>query len=152
EQSARRSGKTLALWQLAYNERDLRGWGESDGTFLANGTRMKSKFGAFDEKRFDYNFLTLDTVTSGDFSFEAEVTAERGKNLFCGLVFGRKSADSFHALVLHPGKNEGDGRARTSPTEKKDAKDGVKESAARNGKVDLTSFYGAGKFTIWRSN
>jgi hypothetical protein len=153
EQAARRSGKTLALWQLAYNEKDLRGWGESDGTFMPDGVRMKSKFGAFDEKRFEYNFLTLDTVTSGDFSFEAEVMAERGKNLFCGLVFGRKSAESFHALVLHPGKNDTDSRPRTGPDKpEKPEKKGEREVVNRNGKVDLTSFYGGGKFTIWRSN
>ncbi|MFO0984694.1 MAG: hypothetical protein U1E76_23715 [Planctomycetota bacterium] len=143
EEAARRSGKTLALWQLAYNEKNLNGWGSGDATFQPNGVTMKSKLGTFAEDKYDFNFLTLDTVTSGDFSLEAEVLAERGKVFFCGLVFGRKSADSFHALILFPGKNEGGASStRTGPGPK----------TLRRGYVHLTSFYGASKFSIWRQD
>ena len=59
--------------------------------------------------RFDFQILTLDRVTSGDFSIETEVQAERGKVNFCGLVFGRKGSENFHALMLFPGVDKKDG-------------------------------------------
>lgn len=134
EQAARRSGKSIALWKLAYNEHDLDGWTVGGDVWKPYGGELWSRFGDYDEDRFEFNFLTYDEVTSGDYSMEAEVLAERGKVLFCGLVFGRKAAQTFHALVLHPGREADPERGRL----------------ARGGFLDLTSFYGGGSFKVWR--
>jgi hypothetical protein len=122
EQAARRSGRSLALWQLAYNEVDLAGWAEDDAkVFEPYGSLLRGRFGTYTPGRYDYYALSLDQVTSGDFSLEAEVLTEKGKNAFAGLVFGRKSATSFHALVLFP-----------------------------EGFADLVSFYDLGVYKTWR--
>ncbi|MHC5010368.1 MAG: hypothetical protein ACYTG6_05370, partial [Planctomycetota bacterium] len=124
EDAVRRSGKSLSLWQLAYNEVDLAGWSTNGGTvFEPYGAILRSRFGTYEEGRYDYSFLTLDTVTSGDFSMEAEVLANEGENAFCGLVFGRKSGQAFHSLIFFP-----------------------------EGFVDLVSFYGPGVYKTWRHN
>ncbi len=120
--AVRTSGKTLALWQLAYDERSLRGWAPDPGkVFAPYGTILTSRLGKYEPGRYDFHILQCDTVTSGDFSLEAEIHAEKGKNAFSGLVFGRKSATSFHALVLFP-----------------------------EGWVDLASFVDAGAPKVWR--
>lgn len=126
------SGKTLSLWTLAYNERDLSGWASAglEG-WTPKGETLTARLGEYQPDVYDYRFLTLDTVTSGDFSMEAEVLAESGEVAFAGLVFGRKSADSFHGYLLFPPR-----RGR--------------EGAAETGYVDLTTFYGAGQFNVWR--
>ncbi|MBI3846417.1 MAG: hypothetical protein HY292_17450 [Planctomycetes bacterium] len=131
EQAARKSGKSLAIWKLAYDERDLDGWAASGNeVFFPYGDVLRAKLGKYEENKWDYQFLTLDTVTSGDFSVEAEVQAERGKNAFCGLVFGRKGAQTFHALVFFPGSAD-------SP---------------ETGYLDLASFFEASTFKVWRHN
>jgi len=123
-EAVRSSGKTLALWQLAYDERSLRGWAPDPAkVFTPYGTLLKSRLGKYAPDDFAFHILECDTVTSGDFSIEAEVHAEKGKNAFCGLVFGRKSASSFHALVLFP-----------------------------EGWSDLASFVDAGAPKVWRHN
>ncbi len=127
-----RSGKTLSLWTLAYNERDLAGWtaaGEQGWT--PNREVLGAQLGEYQADAYDYRFLTLDAVTSGDFSMEAEIMAVSGEAAFAGLVFGRKSVDSFHAYLLFPPRK---GR----------------EGAAQTGFVDLTTFYGPGQFKVWR--
>jgi len=137
EEAVRRSGKTLALWQLAYNERDLKGWAAAGvESFVPDGDVLRSRFLPFDAQQFDYQFLTMDKVTSGDFSFEAEVASVRGKNVFCGLVFGRKSTTDFHGLIYFPGA----GPEATAGSE------------TIKGFVDLTSFYGSSSNKIWRHN
>jgi Tfp pilus assembly protein PilF len=125
------SGKDLALWQLAYNERDLEGWvaAGSEG-WTPDGPQLRGQLGNYQEDLFDYRFLAYDTVTSGDFSLEAEVKLESGVGAFGGLVFGRKSDTTFHALVFFPPRKS---RAETAGT----------------GYVDLTSFYGEGN-KVWR--
>lgn len=132
-QALEAGGRTTAIWSLAYDERGLDGWvaSETDGWF-AEGAVLTGRLGEYVPDSFDYRFLTFDTVTSGDYSFEAEVKVESGKGAFGGLVFGRKSDTSFHALVLFPPK-----RGR--------------EGAAETGYVDLTSFYGS-EFKTWRHN
>ncbi len=134
ETALRRSGKTLSIWKLAYNERNLGGWAtQGDTTFQPNGEQLVSRFGDYEEDRFDFKFLTLDTVTSGDFSMEAEVVADAGRVNFCGLVFGRKNSSTFHAMLLFPPRRA-EGRDGTT------------------GFVQLASFFGASQFKIWRNN
>jgi hypothetical protein len=66
---------------------------------------------------------------------EVEVQASRGEVGFCGLVFGRKDASNFHALIYFPPK----------PREL------VKQGVADSGFVDLTTFYGTLP-KVWRHN
>jgi len=122
KEAVKRSGKTLALWQLAYNEFDLHGWATGGSrVFEPYGTLLRSHFGKYEPGRYAYSFLMLDKVTSGDYSMEAEVRALKGENAFAGLVFGQKSAQAFHGLFLFP-----------------------------EGQMDLASFYGPGDFNTWR--
>ena len=134
--AARRSRKSLALWRLAYNERDLSGWAGASKIFVPEGPTLLARFGAYRQGLFDYQSLTLDEITSGDFSLEAEVLTRRGQNAFCGLVFGSKSASAYHALVFFPGVGM-------------TARDG--EGSPR-GFLDLTSFFSPGVYKIWRHN
>jgi len=137
EEAARRSGRTLSIWQLAYNENNLDGWAAAGvGAFHASGTEITSQFGDLASGGFGYEFLTYDTVTSGDFSFEAELLAENNALAFAGLVFGRKAASTFHALIYYPGR----------------AADPRYDVAGRQAAVDLSSFYGFSEFKIWRHN
>lgn len=133
EDAVRRSGgKSLALYRLAYDESSLDGWSVAGpSAFEPDGVQLRAKKGVYAEDGFDYEILTLDEVSSGDFSLEARIQAERGEVNFCGLVFGRKGGSDFHALILFPGKP---GRGEE----------------ARSGFLDLTTFHGAGDFKIWR--
>jgi hypothetical protein len=134
EQALRRTGKSFQVWDLAYNEQDLTGWNTqgTDGAYVASGSFLEARFGSFDEADFAYQILTLDKVTAGDFSMQADVQAEKGQVNFCGFVFGHKGASSFHALVLFPGKTT------------------LSEAAAETGWVDLMSSFGTGSAKTWR--
>ncbi len=134
ERAVRASGKSLAIWELAYNERDLEGWNTQgpDGSFKAAGTFLDAAFGEYDGELHDYQFLTLDTVTSGDFSMEAKLRAERGEVDFAGFVFGQKGANSFHGLFYVPGRKQ------------------AREGTANSDYVDLMSSFGSGSTQIWR--
>jgi tetratricopeptide (TPR) repeat protein len=121
-QAVERSGKTLARWQLAYDEADLRGWVTGGGhVFQPYGAILRSHFGTPKAGDYAYSFLTLDKVTAGDYALETELQARPGENAFAGLVFGKKSGTAFHALIFFP-----------------------------QGQVDLASFYAAGAFKTWR--
>jgi Tfp pilus assembly protein PilF len=135
--AVRESGRTLYLWQVAYNEKSLEGWSvPGDTAFAAEGNLIRSKYKTFSETGFDFQMLTLDAVTSGDYSFETEVQADKGKVNFCGLVFGKKDANNFHALLLFPGKsNEGD-----------------RQGLSDSGFIDLASATGGTAFKTWRHN
>jgi len=138
EKGVREAQKSIWIWELAFNEKNLDGWVTSGSkTFTPEGPVLFSQFDTYDQNRFDYQFLTLDRVTYGDFSLEAEVLSRTGQNTFCGLVFGRKSDQMFHALIYFP-------RPLDSST------GGV--TRARKGFVDLTSFYGSNNYQIWRHN
>jgi len=113
ESALRRVGEGLAVWELAYDEESLAGWVAPGEVFRADGSALAGAFEDYDEDAFEYRVLTLDRVTSGDFSLEAEVQAERGQVNFCGFVFGHKSAGSFHAAVLFPPRT-GEGRSPTT--------------------------------------
>ena len=135
--AARRSKKTLALWRLVYNESDLSGWASGGrDAFIPAGPILRAQFGTYMRGRFDYKVLTLDQVTSGDFSMEAEVQAFRYQNTFCGLVFGRKGTSAFHTLVFFPGAGMTAG----------------KDEGSTKGFVDLVSFFAPGVYKIWRHN
>jgi Tfp pilus assembly protein PilF len=129
EKAVRAEGRSPLAWRVAYNEEDLRGWRlPGDAQFTPQGEILSANFGKYEEGVFKYSFLTLDELTSGDYSLECEVEAVKGKVGFAGLVFGRKSQSDCHALVLFP------------PT------------AEKNGFVDLVSFYGSGAFETRRRN
>ena len=137
ERAARASGKSLAQWQLAYDEKGFDGWIDAgNDAFRAEGAEIASQFGDLAAGKFDYQFLIRDTVTSGDFSFEAELLAENNVLAFAGLVFGKKSGSTFHTLVYYPGR----------------AADARYNVEGRQASVDLTSFYGAGDYRVWRHN
>ncbi len=137
ERAAKSSGKSLALWRLAYNEMNLEGWVDAgNDAFHASGAEITSKFGDLAAGKFDYQFLIADTVTSGDFSLEAELLAENNVLSFAGLVFGKKASTTFHTLVYYPGR-AADARYNVEP---------------RQASVDLTSFYGPDDFRVWRHN
>jgi tetratricopeptide (TPR) repeat protein len=127
------SGKSLQIWDLAYNEQNLDGWAAqgTDPAFTAADTFLDAEFGEFAEDDYNYQILTLDKVTSGDFSMQADVQAEKGKVNYCGFVFGHKSAQTFHGLMLFPGKS-------------------VAAGVAQTGFVDLMSSYGGGATKTWR--
>jgi hypothetical protein len=133
EHAARTSGKSLRIWDLAYNEKDLVGWNAAGAgsPFTANGLFLDAKFSTFDATVFDYQALTLDRTTSGDFSMETEIMAERGKVNFAGFVFGSKDPSSFHGLFFFPGKEQ-------------------KEGLSAPGYVDLLSSFGSGVIKTWR--
>jgi tetratricopeptide (TPR) repeat protein len=136
ERAAKGSRRSLALWRLAYNEKNLDGWAAATTAYSASGSEIASKFGDVKSNKYDYEFLTCDTVTSGDFSFEAELLAENELLTFAGLVFGKKASSTFHALFYFPGR-------------KADPDYGIQ---ARQAAVDLTTFYGTETFRIWRHN
>lgn len=134
EAALRSSGKSLAIWELAYNEKNLEGWDSGGNTaFQPAGPLLDAKLGEYDVARFDYTSLALMRVTSGDFSLECDVQAKRGESNFCGLVFGRKDTNNFHAFVLFPG-----------------APRAAESKAADNAWVDLASFSGDGATKTWR--
>ena len=134
ERALRESGKSLQIWDLAYNEKNLEGWngvGEASA-FKPDGTFLRGRFGEYDPANFAYQMLTLDKVTSGDFSMEAEVLAKKGEVNFAGFVFGRKGTSSFHGMFLFPGRAE------------------VKEGVIDTGFIDLMSSYGSNATQTWR--
>jgi len=134
--AVRKGGKPLQRWQLAYDEESLEGWSASaDTVFTAQGKNLVSKLGEYTEQGFDYRVLTFDTTTSGDYSFEAEVLAEKGQVNFCGLVFGKKDINNFHGLILFPGKVD---------------VDGSRKGLADTGFIDLASCYGGSNIKTWR--
>lgn len=126
-------GTSNWIWKLAYNEENLDGWATAAGTsFEPNGYFLDAKFQSANS--FDYQFLSLDTVTGGDFSLQANVQVDKGKVGFAGLVFGQKSASAFHALILYPPRDtEAAGQVIEQPPS-----------------VDLTTFYSPDDFRIWR--
>lgn len=126
-------GSSNWIWKLAYNEENLDGWATAAGTsFSADGSFLTANFQS--ANAFDYQFLTLDTVTGGDFSMQVDVQVDKGKVGFAGLVFGQKSPQAFHALILYPPRDTRvEGKSIEQPPS-----------------VDLTTFYSPDDFRIWR--
>jgi hypothetical protein len=130
ERGVRAEGRSIARWRLAYDEESLVGWNANglETIFRPGGEVLGSKLGTYTSGVNDYSILTLDELTSGDFSLECEVDAQQGKVNFAGLVFGRKSATDCHALILFP------------------------PAPDKNGFVNLVTFYGSGSADTWRRN
>jgi tetratricopeptide (TPR) repeat protein len=130
ERGVRSEGRSIAGWRLAYNEEDLRGWNYKglEQVYKPANELLNSKFETYSSGVNDYKILTLDEITSGDYSLECEVDAQKGKVNFAGLVFGRKSANDCHVLVLFP------------------------PAPDKNGSVDLATFHGGSSNETWRRN
>ena len=131
EQAVIARGSDMAIWDLAYNERNLDGWTVGNNVFQPDSLRLVAENGGFDADNFDFKMLTLDRVTAGDFSIQAEMLAEEGAAAFSGFVFGAKSSTSFHGAVYFPPR---EGAAGT----------------ASSGFFDVMSSYGGGVVKAWR--
>ncbi len=132
EEAWRRSRKSLHLWKLAYNERDLDGWSAGPDTpFVPSGEILDAKHGRYTPGDYAYSTLPMDIVTSGDYSFEVDVQASSGRIGFCGIVFGMRGPTTFNALIYLPGKGQ----------------TGV---VSGSGYLDLSGFRGAGGPVVWR--
>jgi len=132
EEAWRRCGKSLHLWKLAYNEKDLEGWSEIATTpFKANGSTLDSTRGSYAQGDYSFSTLPMDVVTTGDFSLEAEVLAGSGKVAFGGLAFGMRGGGNFNALIYLPAK----------------ASSGAVAGSAF---LDLATFNGGGAPRVWR--
>ncbi|MFY9344704.1 MAG: hypothetical protein WAT39_19590 [Planctomycetota bacterium] len=103
---AKRTGKSLARWRVAYDERSLGGWsGGDDGAFQAYGKLLRAQVKR-DGDRMVTRELTADVTFDADFSLAAEVQVLATPTGFAGdlvgLCFGRKGDSTFHAVLLHP--------------------------------------------------
>lgn len=105
---AKRTGKSLARWRVAYDERSLKGWsGGNDGSFQAYGKLLRAQVKREGERMVTRE-LTCDVTFDADFSLAAELqilATPDGKGFqgdLVGLCFGRKGDNMFHAVLLHP--------------------------------------------------
>jgi len=105
---ATRTGKSLARWRVAYDERSLDGWSGGDGAFQAYGKLLRASV-ARDGERMVTRELTANVTFDADFSLSAEIQipddpAKPGASVgeLAGLCFGRKGDQKFHAVLLHP--------------------------------------------------
>ncbi len=134
EKAARESKKSIQLWQLAYNEQNLDGWSHADPkVWQPYGGELWATFGQYKEDDFNFQFLGFDKITSGDFSMEAEVLAEKGECSFCGLAFGKKGGSNFHAIMLFGGREA----------------DPAKKQVERDPEVQISTIYGANASKMW---
>jgi len=106
---AKRTGKTLARWRVAYDENSLAGWSAGEG-YEAYGETIRTDIPPDDSAgagQFLTKQLLADTPFDGDFSLEAEMRTEPDgqggfRGTFMGLCFGVKDSSNFHAVILHP--------------------------------------------------
>lgn len=104
---AKRTGKSLARWRVAYDERSLKGWsGGDDGAFSAYGKLLRAQVKR-EGDRMSTRELTADVTFDADFSLSAEMQVlEKAGGGFAGelmgLCFGRKGDSTYHAVLLHP--------------------------------------------------
>jgi len=103
---ATRTGRSLARWRVAYDERSLQGWSGGDGAFQAYGKLLRGSVPR-DGERMVTRELACDVTFDADFSLAAEMqilaTPEgRHRGDLVGLCFGRKGDNQFHAVLLHP--------------------------------------------------
>lgn len=134
EEAARKASRSVSHWELAYNERDLKGWAGSKESWTPYGAELFGRLGDYVANNWDYDFLTCDKVSSGDYSIDVELYADPGANAYCGVVFGRKSAETFHSFILYPGHEANQEKGRI----------------ARPTWVDLSTFFGANANKVWR--
>ncbi len=107
---AKRTGKTLARWRVAYDENSLAGWSADTPGYEAYGETIRTEI-PLDNSAGSGEFLTkqliADVAFEGDFSLEAEMRTESDgkggfRGTFMGLCFGVKDSSNFHAVILHP--------------------------------------------------
>ncbi|MCR9246396.1 MAG: hypothetical protein NXI31_15290 [bacterium] len=108
---ATRTGKSLARWRVAYDERSLDGWSGGDGAYQAYGKLLRAAVKKAGERMVTRE-LTADVTFDGDFSLSAEMQVPEVptsgdqpggfKGELVGLCFGRKGDQSYHAVLLHP--------------------------------------------------
>jgi tetratricopeptide (TPR) repeat protein len=116
---AMRTGKSLARWRVAYDERSLRGWSNPDNSYQAYGKMIRASVPR-DGDTMITRELTADVTFDADFSLSAEMRIEdlppsdEGqasgsdsktsgfKGELVGLCFGRKGDQQYHAVLLHP--------------------------------------------------
>lgn len=104
-QVASETGRSLARWKVAYNELDLEGWSGSElygayGRMLVAEIKDDGATGRSADEIFTAD-LTYDAAFQGDYSLEAELRFDEGASI-AGLTFGRKDANTTHAVILHP--------------------------------------------------
>ena len=104
---AMRTGKSLARWRVAYDERSLAGWSGADGCFQSYGKLVRAAVPR-DGDTMITRELTADVTFDADFSLSAELRVEQSldgagwQGELIGLCFGRKGDQQYHAVVLHP--------------------------------------------------
>lgn len=109
---ALRTGKSLARWRVAYNERSLKGWSNPDNSYQAYGKLIRASVKR-DGDTMITRELTADVTFDADFSLSAEMRVEDRppsdedatggfKGDLVGLCFGRKGDQQYHAVLLHP--------------------------------------------------
>lgn len=108
---ALRTGKSLARWRVAYDERSLKGWSNPDNSYQAYGKIVRADVPR-DGDTMITRELTADVTFDADFSLSAEMRIEdrpKGdtgpgdfKGELMGLCFGRKGDQQYHAVLLHP--------------------------------------------------
>lgn len=115
EKAYRDSEHSLWNWKLAYNERNLRDWMSTreEEAFIPDDGELKTSVDRFEENVFNYALLTLDKVTSNDYSLEAEFKADANRVKFCGLVIGNKGTQTCQAIIFHPPRSKA-GKTRTA--------------------------------------
>lgn len=112
KQLATRTGKSLARWRVAYDERSLKGWSNPDNSYQAYGKRIRASVSRDGETMITRE-LTADVTFDADFSLSAEMRIEDRpagddgnvdgfKGELVGLCFGRKGDQQYHAVMLHP--------------------------------------------------
>ncbi|MCH2102256.1 MAG: DUF1080 domain-containing protein, partial [Planctomycetes bacterium] len=102
---ASETGRSLARWKVAYNELDLEGWSGSEfynayGAMLVGNIKDDGSSGRPADEIFTAD-LTYDAAFDGDYSLEAQLRFDEGATV-AGLTFGRKDANTTHAVILHP--------------------------------------------------
>jgi tetratricopeptide (TPR) repeat protein len=104
---AMRTGKSLARWRVAYDERSLKGWSNPDSSYQAYGKLVRASVPR-DGDTMITRELTADVTFDADFSLSAEMRIEPQpdgagyKGALVGLCFGRKGDQRYHAVMLHP--------------------------------------------------
>lgn len=104
---AMRTGKSLARWRVAYDERSLKGWSNPDESYQAYGKLVRASVKR-DGDTMVTRELTADVTFDADFSLSAEMrieaqpTGDGYKGDLVGLCFGRKGDQRYHAVMLHP--------------------------------------------------
>ncbi|MCA8965823.1 MAG: hypothetical protein KDC48_13145, partial [Planctomycetes bacterium] len=105
---AARTGKSLARWRVAYDERSLHGWSGGEESFQAYGKLLRAAV-TREGERMVTRELTADVTFDADFSLSAEIQIPEDptkpgqwKGELAGLCFGRKGDQRYHAVLLHP--------------------------------------------------